>query len=140
MISLWDPRNDALSLRDAMSRLFENSFVTTGLGPQAGVALDVVETAEAFVIKASLPGCEKDRINVSFENDTLTIQAELNGGVANEKGRYLVRERFAGKVSRSMSLPLRVDAERANAEYVDGVLTLTLPKSETVKARSIQIG
>lgn len=138
MITLWDATKDQLSLRDAMNRLIEQSFVPAPPN-QGGFALDVIETAEDFVVRASLPGCERDKINVSFQDDTLTISAQLNQSAVPEKSRYLLHERFAGEARRSLTLPVRVDADKAAADYKDGVLTLTLPKSEAVKPRTIKI-
>jgi HSP20 family protein len=140
MLTLWDPRKDSLSLRDAMNRLFEQSYVPASLGPQSGLALDVIESADEFVVKAAMPGADKDKINVSFEDDTLTLHASLQNEVLSENSRFLLRERFSGEVRRSVTLPVRVDAEKAAAEYKDGILTLTLPKAESVKPRTIKIG
>lgn len=139
MLTLWDRGNDARTLQEAVSRMFDRTY---GLmpEPQKTIALDLIETAEEYIVKASLPGCSKDKVNVSFQDDTLTIQAYLNHTAAPEKARFLLRERFNGEVSRSVTLPVRVDADKAGADYKDGVLTLTLPKSDAVKPRTIKVG
>lgn len=140
MISIWDPRKDNLSLRDAMSHLIEQSFVPASLSPRHGLALDVLENGEAFVVRATLPGADKDKVDVRYEGDTLTIHAEIPAEPSGEGERYLLRERFSGEVHRTVTFPVRVDADKAAADYSNGVLTLTLPKSESVKPRSIKIG
>lgn len=140
MISIWDSRKDSLSLRDAMSHLIEQSFVPASLSSRHGLALDVLENAESFVVRATLPGADKDKIDVRFEGDTLTIRAEIVADAPAEGERFLLRERFNGEVSRTVTFPVRVDADKALADYRDGILTLTLPKSESVKPRTIKIG
>jgi len=140
MISIWDAHKENLSLRDAMNHLIEQSFVPASLSPRNGVALDVTESPEEFVVRATVPGTSKDNIDVRFEGDTLTIRARLQCEPARENERFLLRERFSGEVSRSVTFPVRIDAEKAAADYKDGVLTLTLPKSESVKPRTIKIG
>lgn len=140
MLSIWDPRKDSLSLRDAMSHLLEQSFVPAAMGPRHGLALDVLESEEEFVVRASLPGADKEKVDVRYEGDTLSIRADINPEAPQEGWRSLLHERFSGEVSRAVTFPVRVDADRASADYKDGVLTLTLPKSESVKPRAIKIG
>lgn len=157
MLTLWDARNDSRSLRQAMNRFLEQGARREGLPTQhraaPGFALDVVETADHYVVTASMPGCSKEKVEISFEDDTLTIQGTLNEAPPKEAGseegrgeegasqtRYLVRERFTGQVRRSLAFPVRIEAGSATAEYKDGVLTLTLPKSEAAKPRTIKIG
>lgn len=140
MLSIWDTRKDNLSLRDAVNHLFEQSYVPASLSPRSGLALDVLESEDAFIVHAALPGADKDKVDVRFEGDTLTIRASLNEEGAPENARFLLRERFRGETHRSVTFPVRVDAEKASADFRDGVLTLTLPKSESVKPRTIKIG
>lgn len=140
MISIWDPRKESLSLRDAMSHLIEQSFVPAAMSSRNGLALDVLENEDSFVVRATLPGADKDKVDVRYEGDTLTIHAEIPGEPSGEGERYLLRERFSGEIHRTVTFPVRVDAEKAAADYHDGVLTLTLPKAESVKPRTIKIG
>ena len=141
-MNLWEPMREGLSLREAINKLFEDSVVHPGNTVQAtrGMVMDVIETAVAFLVRASLPGCDKDKVEISFQGDTLTVKAEMNEGSLQEGGRYLLRERFSGLVTRSVTLPTQVDADRAHAEYREGILHLTLPKADSVKPRSIKIG
>ena len=143
MLARPDPFRDILSLRDAMGRLLEESVVwPTSLAPGAGVglALDLEESPEGYTVRAALPGFRPEDVDVSVVGDTLTIQAQRKDE-GERKGRtYLIRERRAGAVARSIRLPQAVDADRARARYEHGELVLTLPKAEGSKPRRIAIG
>jgi HSP20 family protein len=150
-LSLWEPMRDSMTLRDAVNRLFEDSVVR----PEAlhrSLPMDVLETPDHYTIKASLPGCTKDNVELHFQKDTLTIKARLGEPTAPKSEgdakpevvvpkteRYLLRERFNGDVSRSLTLPVPIDVDKAHAQYKDGVLILTLPKAEAVKPRTIKV-
>jgi len=127
-----------------LDRVFERAFGPGFLfNGEAGVAdgsirLDVVETPEAFVIKAEIPGVAKDQIEVSVEDRNVTIGAEVRDG-QNTEGKALWQERSFGKVSRAIRLPEAVDANGAQARHVDGVLQLTLPKIVKANAKQITI-
>lgn len=137
-MSVFEPAN-GLSVRDAVHRLLEDSFVRPQRGVAAGFPVDVIETAEAVIVKASIPGVSKENLQVSYEKEFLTIKAELPQENAPDKARFLLKERSFGTMSRTFRLPFAADVEQAGAEYKDGVLTLTLPKQESVKPRIIQI-
>ena len=142
-MSLWEPIREGLTLREAINRLFEDSVVTPG--PAAApatrqMALDVIESPDQFVVTASLPGCDKEKVEIHFQHDTLTIKAHTEAmPEGDENKRYLLRERFHGQIARSIQLPVAVNADQARAEYKDGTLVLTLPKAESVKARTIKV-
>lgn len=137
-MSVFEPAN-GLSVRDAVHRLLEDSFVRPQRGSASGFPVDVIETAEAVIVKASIPGVSKENLQVSYEKEFLTIKAELAQENAPDKARFLLKERSFGTMSRTFRLPFAADVEQAGAEYKDGVLTLTLPKQESVKPRIIQI-
>jgi HSP20 family protein len=105
--------------------------------PGRTIALDVVETPEAYVVKAELPGIPKDRIEVSVEDRDVTIGAEFRDDGTD--GKSLWQERRFAKASRAIRLPEAVDANAAQAKYVDGVLQLTLPKVVKPNAKQITI-
>ncbi len=139
----WDPFRETLSLRDAMSRLLEDSFVrptTSGMNAAFGPALDLQESQAEYTVRASLPGFSPEDVNVSVTGDTLKIQAEHKGEQEQKGKNYLVRERHVGSFARAIQLPTRVQAESAHARYENGELILTLPKAEDVKPKQIQIG
>jgi HSP20 family protein len=140
----WDPVRDMVSLREAMDRLFEESFVRprTWLAPAEGVAtlaLDVFESDDDVTVKASIPGIKPEDIDISITGDVLTIKGETTEEKEEKNSNYHLRERRYGAFQRSISLPTLVSADRAAAEFENGVLTLTLPKMEEVKPKSIKI-
>jgi HSP20 family protein len=140
----WDPFRDTLSLRNAMDRLFEDSFVTPHLGwiapaSAAGMALDVYETKEQVVIKAALPGVKPEETEVTITGDTLTIRGESKEEKEVKEESYIRKERHFGSFARSVTLPAGLEADKAEATFENGVLTLKIPKSEQVKPRSIKV-
>ncbi|MBT9585807.1 Hsp20/alpha crystallin family protein [bacterium] len=136
-LSVFDP-GTSLSLREAVNRLMEDRFVRTERGGPA-MPVDVIETNEAVVVKAFIPGSKKENLQVQYEKEILTIKAEIHLEALPDSARFLLKERTQGKVSRTFRLPFSINPEQASAEYQDGVLTLTLPKQESVKPRSIQV-
>ena len=126
---------------DPLDRVFDRAFgavLANGDASAAGrtIALDVVETPEAYVVKAELPGIAKDKIEVNVDGRNVTIGAEFSQEI-DGNGKSLWQERSFGKQSRAIRLPEPVDASGAVAKHVDGVLQLTLPK--VAKATSKQI-
>src|SRR5262249_27095515 len=143
-IERWDPFREAISLRDAMNSLFEGSFVRPGgMSPQQGFAafpMDVSESEDAFVVKASLPGVKPDDVQITVVGDTVTIRGESKSEEDKKGERWHVRERRFGEFQRSLALPTPVDPDKAQAQFEHGTLTLTLPKSEAAKPRQIKVG
>jgi HSP20 family protein len=139
----WDPFGEITSLRQAMDRLFEDSFVSMppARGGRAGmVPLDVMETDETVVVKASLPGVKPDDVELSVQGATLTIAGEVRGEEeTGEQGRFHHRELWYGRFSRQVVLPTEVDANACDARFEDGLLTVRLPKSERARPRRISI-
>ncbi len=142
----WDPWNEMLSLREAMNNLLEESYVRPR-GDEAqtgrvGLPVDIQEDADSFTIKASVPGIDPADVNITVLGDTIRIHGEHRSESEREGGegrRWLVRERSVGTFDRAIGLPTAVNPERANADFRDGVLTITLPKAETAKPRSIPV-
>ena len=135
LVHYYDPLNHAFDR--AFGALFApvngNGATATG-----GVLLDVVETPEAYVVKAEVPGVAKDKIEVKVEDRDVTISYETREELAAD-GKALWRERSYGKVSRAIRLPEAVDANAAVAKHVDGVIELTLPKFVKANAKQITI-
>jgi HSP20 family protein len=143
-LTRWDPFRDLISLREAMDQLFEESVVrprTGELARQVGgsLAVDMYETDEAVVVKTATPGVDPEDIDISITGDTLTIKGETRVDEEIEEDSYLCRERRYGAFSRSMTIPVAIEAGEAEAEFEDGVLTLTLPKAEEVKPKAITV-
>lgn len=141
----WDPFGEMTSLRQAMDRLLEDSLVRSGGSRGVGdsttgmVPLDVMERDDAIVVKASLPGVRPDDVDVSVHRNVLTIQGEMRGEQEKGEGHYRHRERWSGRFSRQIAVPSGVDSEACDATFQDGVLTITLPKSEQSRAKRINI-
>ncbi|MBI5879465.1 MAG: Hsp20/alpha crystallin family protein [Chloroflexi bacterium] len=140
----WDPMSDVVSLRDAMDRLFEDSFIQPrfmgtireGFGQ---LPVDVVESDNDVVVKASVPGIKPEDLDITVVGDTLTIKGEIKAQTKEEKTNFLLRERRWGMFQRTLTLPVEVQADRARAEFEHGVLTLTLPKVEEIKPKQIKV-
>ena len=133
----WEPFRNMTSLRNAMDRLFEDSVVRPGrVWPElerAELALDVYQTDSDVVIKATLPGVKPEEVDISITGDTLTIKGEHEEEQEVKEENYLHRERRYGAFNRSILVPVQVKADKAEAVFENGVLTLTLPKAEEVK-------
>ncbi|MEM1202466.1 MAG: Hsp20/alpha crystallin family protein [Acidobacteriota bacterium] len=111
-----------------------------GNGGGFAPAMDIVETDDAFVATADLPGIEKDAIEISLDDGMLSISGERTQEHVEGEGTNFRRiERSFGGFRRAFTLPQGVDLEKVKAEFANGVLTLTLPKVETLKARKISI-
>jgi HSP20 family protein len=102
-------------------------------------AVDVRESDDAFVFTAELPGIAKDGVEITVEDAVLTLKGERRFNDKDEKKNYRRIERAYGSFSRSFTLPSAVDAERIEASFADGLLTVTVPKAELAKARKITI-
>ena len=139
----WEPFRDMVTLRDAMDRAFEDRFfrpaVPFGPWAEGALAVDVYETDEKVVVKTAIPGVKADEIEVSVAGDTLTIKAETREEEEISRENYLRREQRYGSYCRSVALPGGLEADKATADYTDGILTLTFPKAEEVKPKSIKV-
>ncbi len=139
----WEPFRELISLREAMDRLFEESFVRPfgWLAPVGAetFAIDMYETDDDIVVKAAIPGVKPEDIDVSISGDVLTIKGEVKEEKEVKEENYIRKERRYGTFCRSVTLPVQVDADKAKAEYENGILTLTLPKAEEVKPKVIKV-
>jgi HSP20 family protein len=140
----WQPYREAVSLRDAMDRLFQDSFVTPGRGGQGAsmlpVSVDVHETEQGYELCASLPGWKPDDINITAHGDTITISGQHQTDQRGDEGRtYHLRERRFGSFRRSFSFPTPIEPNQAQARFEHGELILTVPKAERARPRRIPI-
>ena len=143
----WEPLRDMMSLRDAMERLIQESFLRPAgsilPAMRGAMPLDVIERGDAFEIRASLPGIKPEDVQITVQGDVLTIR----GTTASEQERkddgdnenWILRERRSGSFYRSLTLPAPLDADGATARFEQGVLVLEIPKAETAKARQIPV-
>lgn len=139
----WDPLREVTTLRDAMDRLFEDSFVRSPrLWPEIGIedlAVDMYQTDNDVIIKASIPGLKPEEVDISITGDVLTIKGEHKEEKETKDQDYFIKERRYGSFSRSLNIPVSVKTDKAEAVFDNGVLTLTLPKAEEVKPKQIKI-
>jgi HSP20 family protein len=137
----WEPFREMESLRDAMERMFEERTFRPPVpfgGPDS-LSVDMWETDDNVVVRTAIPGVKADQIDVSVTGDTLTIRAETKEEEEVKRENYLRRERRFGSMCRSVTLPGGLETEKAEADYEGGVLTLTFPKAEEVKPKSIKV-
>jgi HSP20 family protein len=140
----WEPRREMTSLRDAMDRLFEDAFIRPGwFAPAWGAAemlpVDVYETDDQLVVKATVPGVKPDEIEVTVTGDLLTIKGEFKLEEKVEKPNYLRQERRFGSFCRQVGLPAGANVDQAKATFENGVLTLQMPKAEAAKAKTVKV-
>ena len=126
---------------DIFSHFFRSGLTPAGESDHSmSPAIDVSETEHAYTVRAELPGIKKDDLDVSINDGVLTINAESRYEHEDkEKGRVIRQERRYGKFVRSMRLGGDVDEANVSADYTDGILTLTLPKSDKVKPKKIDV-
>jgi HSP20 family protein len=145
MSMIWkDPSEALMPLREAVNRLFEDSFIWPGrLEAFTGrtFPVDVYETKDqqGYVVEASLPGAQPEDISITAIGDTLTISYATKGEEKVEKPNYVRRERYEGELRRTISLPTQIDPEKVQATYEHGVLKLVVPKVEAAKPKQISV-
>ncbi|MBN1286693.1 MAG: Hsp20/alpha crystallin family protein [Anaerolineae bacterium] len=140
----WNPNREMVSLREAMDRLFEESFIrpfdATRFVPNWGIpALDVIEDEDHVMVKAEVPGLKAEDIDVTVEGDRLTISGEFKEESEHKDKHYHRRERRTGSFERTLALPSTLKTHDVKAEFKDGVLTLIFEKLEEVKPRRVKI-
>ena len=142
-ITRGNPWREMRTLREAMDELLEDSFVRPSQRrmerPERRwrLPLDVYTTPEEIVIVASLPGLTPEEVDITLDGDRLTIRGELRPPLENVD--YLFQERAYGPFTRTLTLNVPVDTDQADAMFENGVLTLTLPKAEESKPKSIEV-
>lgn len=139
----WDPLRDMMSLRNAMEHLIQDNFVRPAgsLLPtlRGTVALDVIEKADAFEVRASLPGIKPGDVEINVQGRTLTIRGETAAEQEQKGEHWIMRERRSGSFARSVTLPAAVETDQAVARFDQGVLIIHIPKVEAAKAKSIAV-
>jgi len=138
-VSTWPTLGRLTDLRDEIDRFFESPLARTSEFLGWTPAFDVYEEKDHYVVKAELPGMKKEEINVSIEGGELLISGERKNENKSEGAEVFRAERYFGKFQRAVSLPPTVSAKDVRAEYKDGILTVTLPKSEESKPKQIEV-
>jgi HSP20 family protein len=142
-IQRWEPVRDMVSLGDAMNSLLQESFVRPGGLMADGAALtpiDISENENEFIVKASLPGIRPEDVQITVHGDILMIRGEIKAEEEKKGEHYHLRERRFGEFQRTVKLSAPISADKAQAQFENGVLTLKLPKAEGAKPKQIKIG
>ena len=140
----WQPAREMMTLRDAMDRLFDDAFTRPWTLKGAwqgsgGLSVDMYETENEVVVKAAVPGMKADDVQIQVTSEMLTIKGQTKEDAEVRDKAYRIREHRWGSFERSVGLPTQVILEKAKAEFEDGVLTVTLPKAEEVKPKTITV-
>jgi len=142
-LTTWPSFGRLSDLRDEIDRLFESPLTeltrTSNLLSGWTPALDVYEDKDNYTVKAELPGMKKEEIEVSLHEGTLSISGERKSESKHEDAEVYRAERFFGRFQRTVSLPSAVAADKVKAAYKDGLLTITLPKTEEAKPKHIDV-
>ncbi len=138
----WDPFREAVSLREAMDRLFEDTWVPSRRRAMERerihrLPLDAYVTPNEIVILANMPGVKPEDVEITLEGDTLTIKGERQAPVENVD--YVLQERPYGVFQRTLNINIPVESDKAEAKFENGLLTLTIPKAEATRPKTIQV-
>jgi len=141
VLTRWEPFRELRRMREEMGLWPHLYFGNGGEEEVEGwaVPLDVVEEGENIVVHATMPGVKPEDIEVSVEENELTIKGKTEMEEEHKEGKYLMRERRAGAFHRTLRLPGRVNTEKAVPTYEHGVLTVTFPKVEAKKAKHLKV-
>jgi len=140
-LTRWEPAREMMTLREAMDRLFDDAF-TRPFSMRDGwsaPAIDMYQTDDEIVVKASLPGIKADEVQINITGDVLTLKGEVKHEEESKDKAWHIREQRWGSFQRSVALPTNVVADKAKAEFENGILNITLPKAEEVKPKTITI-
>ncbi len=141
----WRPLRDIVSIQDEMNQLFDDFFGRTPkrwFRPEEGLwtpNVDVSETKDEIVLTAEMPGMKKEDITLSVQDNVITLSGEKKSEEEKKDANFYRLERSFGSFCRSFTLPTPVEAEKIKASFKDGILKVTLPKSEKVKPKEIPI-
>ena len=134
----WNPARELASMEiDRLNHMLNDFY---GTGRSWMPAVDIFETNDReFVLKAELPDMKREDINITFENGVLTLTGERKADFDETQGTFHRSERTYGRFSRSFTLPATIDANRINAGYKDGILTVRVPQREEAKPKQIAV-
>lgn len=139
-MTVWDPIREMEALLDRYSRSPRKNMAGQGSALEAGdwmPTVDISETDQEFVVRAELPGVDKENVTVTLDNGILTIKGEKKTETKDEKQHRV--ECSYGSFVRSFTLPQNVDTEKVEAGYKNGILNLTIPKLEIAKPKQIEV-
>src|SRR5947209_1498964 len=143
-LKIYSPFQEALSLREAMNQLFSQSFIQPGWGVNAtgslAAPLDVLETEQGFQMRVLLPGMKPEDIELSVQNDSLTVKGQFRPYMEHEKqARWLVQEIGLGSFERTITFPRPIDGDKIETSYENGVLYVWAPISEAGRPKRISV-
>jgi len=141
-LTRWEPVREMMTLREAMDRLFDDAFtrpLSLRDGGWSTPAIDMYQTGNDVVVKTALPGFKADDVQINVTGEVLTIRGEMKRDEEQKEKSWYVREHRWGSFERSISLPTDVVSEKAQADFDNGVLTITLPKAEELKPKTITV-
>lgn len=146
-VTRWDPFNEVNSIRSALDRFFDPAFARfptalRGSNEELGTStlgLDIYETNDSLVVKAAIPGVDPKDVDISVEEDVLTIKGSYETRDDVQEEHYHRRELRSGSFQRALRLPPTVEPQNATATFENGLLKLTMPKKQEARARSIKI-
>ena len=148
-LTRWEPAREMMTLREAMDRLFDDAFtrpfsmLREGGSHWSSLAIDMYQTDDDVVVKAALPGIKADEVQINVTADATAPVVTIKGEMKHEEDRkdksWHIREHRRSAFERSIMLPTGVIADKAKAEFENGILTITLPKSEEMKPRTITV-
>ncbi len=142
-LTRWEPVREMMTLREAMDRLFDDAF-TRPLSVRDGwsmssPAIDMYQTDNEVVVKASIPGIKAQEVQINITGDVLTLKGEVKQQDERKDRAWHIREQRFGSFERAVALPTAVKPDQAEAVFENGILTITLPKADEVKPRTINI-
>ena len=137
----WDPFSELRQLQDTMNRVWRGYQAPSESGrfEAWAVPLDVVRKGDDIEVRASVPGVNPGDIQITVENDVLTIRGQTESESEKSEGDFLMRERRSGSFHRALRLPDTVDVDRAETSYDNGVVTISFPKLESKKAKKLSL-
>jgi HSP20 family protein len=141
-LARWNPWGELFSLQDQMDHLFSNAFSQAVMPqgtPTATLPLDIRQTDEAYVIEASVPGFTPEEVEVTLDENVLTIRGERKQESDETKGGYVRRERRVASVFRQVGLPAEVKADEISASFENGILTVRVPRAQKAQPRRIEV-
>ena len=137
----WEPAREMMTLREAMDRLFDDAFTRpiSMTGNLSLPAIDMYQTDDELVVKAAVPGVKAGDVQISVTGDVLSIKGETRLKEESKDKAWHIREQRWGSFERRIMLPTDVVADKAKAEFEDGILTITLPKAGEVRPKTITV-
>lgn len=137
----WEPARDFVTLREAMDHLFDDAFTRplTVRDGWSAPAVDMYQTDDEVVVKVSIPGFKAEDVQINVTGDILTLRGEVKQEDEKKDKAWHIREQRWGSFERSLALPTEVIADKAKAEFENGILSITLPKAEEVKPKTIAV-